>query len=597
MVCRAYDCAIDDAELQDGPAAKEKAKADTVKRQKCWINRRDSKNDPSSWRPSKRHRLQAKAAMVGLDNQTRGSLPLRGLVDFVKDDASNMWENWRTWLHLTLNIDQGSDMLCGGTHLRSLMLCITLVCDWSHGGQNDFYDCLKELGLFPFWLLLLIVMNVEHGPFHDDLRFNQQREGWADACKHFDWTNFPLFREKLSQILEENGGEAKVLENLEDGEDNVEKALWDLAKVGWRPKGYKTNLNRFGATREKAMEMKPWWSISQMKYEHIALEMGMMKGKKLQSLLIKNPSLNPDGSVNDGSTDASRVCVSDRALRGCAQNSVVICNVVLGERWHYTLMCAIIEGSAPWVPFHKTQNRCLRSSEGAWDWLQAMLRGGFMLHVNDFFRVKRDRGALQRCGFDLRCATAHGDMMHVDFSNDLVAEKDDLANILGEFTLSFGSRRIARCLFLIRGWPLRMAGIGSFEKIVADETVSEFKLDYDAFKHLESQEGRDAAMEGVYKRSCFHDVAVQQYVQAESFGVPLLFCANINHPSHGETTYCANHAEKCLKVVLFACVWAINGIATRGVLGVGLCSQFGDCGSRQGELLGHLSNAAVGGSQ
>ena len=117
-----------------------------------------------------------------------------------------------------------------------------------------------------------------------------------------------------------------------------------------------------------------------------------------------------------------------------------------------------------------------------------------MLHVNDLYRVKRDRGALQRCGFDLRCATAHGDMMHVDLSNDLVVETDDLPNILGEFTLSCGSRRIARCLFLIRGWPLRMAGIGSLEKIVADEAVSEFKLDYDAFKHLESQEGRDAAM-------------------------------------------------------------------------------------------------------
>ena len=44
-------------------------------------------------------------------------------------------------------------------------MAVTFLPDWSHGINNDFFDGLKAMNLFKFWVLFLIPINVEHGPF------------------------------------------------------------------------------------------------------------------------------------------------------------------------------------------------------------------------------------------------------------------------------------------------------------------------------------------------------------------------------------------------------------------------------------------------
>ena len=143
----------------------------------------------------------------------------------------------------TLCLDQGSDGLCAGAFLRHLQANVTLVTDWSHGGQNDFYDALREGGLWPFCILMLVVFNCEHGPFDDDVRWAQLESAWREATTNYTATSLALFQDRLPAIIAENGGTSGVL--FGEASDDVEAVLWSRMSSGWRPKGHKTNLNRF----------------------------------------------------------------------------------------------------------------------------------------------------------------------------------------------------------------------------------------------------------------------------------------------------------------------------------------------------------------
>ena len=85
---------------------------------------------------------------------------------------------------MLLSTDQGADALCVASYLRHTDSNVSIICYWSHGASNDFYDGLKDVNLFSCWILFLIPLTVEHGPFQDDMRLNQVRECWSHAVKY-----------------------------------------------------------------------------------------------------------------------------------------------------------------------------------------------------------------------------------------------------------------------------------------------------------------------------------------------------------------------------------------------------------------------------
>lgn len=226
---------------------------DSVRRQQCWLKRRASDPQQASWRPSKRYRASAKQWLYAVGNQLKSSLPCRGLKDFVKSE--NSWTSWRDYRHLLISADQGSDGLSAISYLRSLGVVVTYCPDFSHGSQNDFYDALKSTNLFPFWILMLVVYNLEHGPWQDDVRWNLVNESWSEVCGHFG-DSFPLLDQRAEDIANEAGGRCQILQDT--GQEDVHRAIWaKMAPGGWRPKGHRTNLNRFWASREKAESFLP----------------------------------------------------------------------------------------------------------------------------------------------------------------------------------------------------------------------------------------------------------------------------------------------------------------------------------------------------
>lgn len=235
---------------------------------------------------------------------------------------------------------------------------------------------------------------------------------------------------------------------------------------------------------------------------------------------------NQDGTEAETSRDASRVNVADRALRGCAQNSMVLSAIVLGEPWHNSLTRAIVRASQPFHAWHRWQNHSLRSAEGASTWLVAQLGGAFMAVVKETCQQLLDRPSLEFVGFDLRNFSSNRDLS-APVAEDSLRTAQDSAHLFGELSLSLVAKRMVRSMFLLRRWPLRLSGLQGDEPL-RSQIAAEFRADFEAWEAL-LQQPATAATRALLARSCFNDVVTKQFCSVFRCGrgVSRHICENV----------------------------------------------------------------------
>jgi hypothetical protein len=408
-------------------------------------------------------------------------------------------------------MDQGTDGLAASWWMHASAINSTIWCDWSHGAWNDCKGALKDNQLMGFWMLILIMMNLPHGPYNDDVRHAQVTAAWAECKQNFKHYNCPLFTEYASAMLDDIGGPSAL--NIDPGADPGE-ALWAslMEEDPLAKKGYKCNLNRFfGGTRLAREDCKKWHQRL-FQYEYTALECGMLNTARVQKVMVKDSDMDAQEAVR--TTDSSRVCVSEKALRSCCQNSMVISVAMLRDPNNLLLLKIICTCTQPLEDWHGHQNRALRDASSSGSWLVDQLDGDFMKHVLKTLGLLSNQDALETCGFELPRACSKGSKSPSPPSTDNspFLRDDHLADLMGDFTLSLAAHRVARCLHLLRGWPFRMAGLLGTEAL-ATATVSDFQADLQAFEKLKKQP-QVLHIKNFIARSVFNQVSVQQYVEA-----------------------------------------------------------------------------------
>jgi hypothetical protein len=184
----------------------------------------------------------------------------QGLLFFKPNMKLIMWKNWRTWPHFGVAMDLGSDGNSGAHGLLyKYKLCMTMFADPSHGGHRSLDVVLKQVGLFGFWILMLISWNLPHGPDKDDGRYHQIRGTMKELYKTADPKKLVLFQSFvpwIRQQLVQAGYEfAKGLD--------IDVQIWAYLKKreAFVPKGYRTNMNRFQGTLKAALDNRGLWAI------------------------------------------------------------------------------------------------------------------------------------------------------------------------------------------------------------------------------------------------------------------------------------------------------------------------------------------------
>lgn len=287
-VCRAFEGTITNAASQNGSVSLLAAKQSLNLRHRSWFKRK-AEDSAGAWRPAKRHRAASRAWVMNVDNQIRHSTGLQGFIDFVRPASPcDRWApaTWRRWRHVQISVDQGSDALCSTAFLKHLLTNVSVLCDW--GANNDFLDTVRDHKVFGWWLLMLILFNVEHGPFAEDLRWNQVEEAWRECRPFYDAKSSVLFQEYSAAIIEDLSSDDRL--ELGSGQD-PEEAAWAFMDDDpvQHPKGSKTQLSRYQAARRKAKEMVSTWSMKRMQYECCCIELDMFPASTVQQLQVRAP--------------------------------------------------------------------------------------------------------------------------------------------------------------------------------------------------------------------------------------------------------------------------------------------------------------------
>lgn len=124
------------------------------------------------------------------------------------------------------------------------------------GAHRDVALAVKGQGLDSFWVFLLCVWNLPHGPDSDDYRFHQIQDATRSCYALHTYQPSPLFNGLLPEIRQELADAGVQL----PGEQSVEAEIWGYfsEREFWRRKSHRVNLNRFQGVTAGAEAVKEW---------------------------------------------------------------------------------------------------------------------------------------------------------------------------------------------------------------------------------------------------------------------------------------------------------------------------------------------------
>lgn len=480
--------------VQGAASLQESAAASRV-RQRAWLKR--GRGEKSSWKPRKRCRVSAWRYLASLDWQLQlAGIP--GLKYLRQPEAIAERGPASQWPKATLSLDLGSDGVAAANYAqRVLKLNIDLAPDASHLAHRSLVQSFKESGLWVFVQTAMLTFNCPHGPWYDDLRYQQVREAMSGLFRTEAASSCPLFVALADSIAFDQ----KDNPNLPDLEL---ESLWEFVKGSriFEVKGTKSNCNRFMSMLIQGKSEIDKWGAKQFAYNYACLEMGFFATAKFQKVVLREKA--GDG-VGYGSTGVSTKAAdkAEQALRGACQNQLVVSAMFLGEPLNKKLWRGLVLAGAPLQQWHSEQNTCLRAVGPALKWS----------------RQQQDGGILEVCAEIVECLQSEVFLANIPFSlprvrhasykwDELeVAEEDELACTLSQFVFRLAANFMLRFLWLLRGWPassLRWLGADS------ESWLRTFRNDHKIFQLCCSQQARIPGLRRVLTRSPFRLVLVEQ---------------------------------------------------------------------------------------
>ena len=161
---------------------------------------------------------------------------------------------WHTMPVLSLAVDQGSDGWSAGQFLmRSQRACMVLFKDLNHRLWNDTWNAVKHSGLKALMTVAIVVLNSDHGPWHDARWFQQGVEG-AAAYAAIGNVDDALFQRNYMHILED----MDWLHRLDDPE--LPRKTFETLPAAFQRMTEKVATSRWFGVFHSLQHFLPLWS-------------------------------------------------------------------------------------------------------------------------------------------------------------------------------------------------------------------------------------------------------------------------------------------------------------------------------------------------
>lgn len=268
----------------------------------------------------------------------------------------------------------------------------------SHSSWRDFQRVLKATNLWTYWLLLLITMNVAHGPWSEDARYAAVRQAWSELRQFFVPNICPLFDEWASNMVWEQGLSSQLT-----GTQTAE--LWEClsSETPMSLKDYKVNMHRFWHGVEKAKQYAVHWSSFLLGCSYLGLERDILHSASVRKVLFPATAT----SEATASTSSAIPGADDKALHQTCTNFVALAVLFLYDRSRLATLRCILCACRPVEAWYRHQVAQCRSADDNSAWFVDQVSGGYFSHVVEVMRVLCHEKDQEWCGF-LHCLASNG---------------------------------------------------------------------------------------------------------------------------------------------------------------------------------------------
>ena len=422
-----------------------------AKKQRAYLCRNDDDTaNGALWRPLTYHRVSIRKAALQVDNHIRTSTCLEGLRYFRVDDrSSDKWKDPSRSPMLHFSTDSGSDMLglwCWMAFGASMMALWWP--DPSHMNSRAFDGTLKQAGLWPLWLLMLITWNLEFGPYQDSERKDQLRAVLSNIYQHKQPCDVPLFEAYSPATIDEleAGGTCEF-----DHSEILSLQLWDYLSTENRAgnMGRRIALNRFGAGVAANRNGLRLWHKRLFERTILALEMDLVTNKTLQKMPKLKPGLPEMGSEGGGSTNPKLLQLSNKSVLSGVANGIVTSMLTLHNTHQRRVLQVVDVVGAPFNAWQSWMQDLTKSAEGTSKYISENTSGAFTMHLLKFIRLLTDTESLVKCSFLMPGINTPSDgewILALDAFE--IGIEDELADLFGTMVLGATGELGYRGLFL-----------------------------------------------------------------------------------------------------------------------------------------------------
>jgi hypothetical protein len=484
------------------------AAVDRKARQQQWLRRRSADSSKAAlWRPRKLHRRASKKWCMFVDNQFRSVTKRPGLSFFKKDNRILTWTDPFHWPWAGIAMDLGSDGNTGYHGLeRHFSLNIDQFNDQSHGVGCDWDLLLNSVQAKSMWVLMAVAWNTPFGPRKgEDLRLHQMRSCLQKLYSENKPRDVPLFMAMAPNMLLALSKMGVTLPGLADPE--VELFEWLGQRNIFAKGGQRMSFGRFCAAKKACSVNVPFWAFDDFETTYVCLEFNFLAAKKFRLVVTGEAKAGLDVGEKSGSTSTAIPTVDDHAVRSCAQNGMVIRQLMLSDYSNLRFCGCLDAMGSKLLEWHTLQNRETRNARAAHEWVSGQVNAGYMTHVDGFARCLADSVALEQAGFAVTPSTC------LAVSSDMVSE-DSFADFMGQSAMTIAFLRTRRNLTLIKGWPKRLLRMCYADEQQVLSVVKEFRVDFEDYMFISSEDvQRTGACEAALARSLFKKTSVNQMVE------------------------------------------------------------------------------------
>eukprot|EP00971_Amphidinium_carterae_P113959 2258104-Amphidinium_carterae.1 len=350
------------------------------------------------------------------------------------------------WPYISVALDQGSDGVSAMNYLlHAVRINGDLIPDPSHQFQRDLQNSWSSMG-WSTWLRLLVVpLNLMHGPWDGGARYHEYMEAGQDLADALERGENPFLEVYRTELQQELGLGRGPLDHGSGSE--LVSRLVDRIKSQRR--GNKVAMCRFGALVDALEGLVQNWTVYLLQTLHV-LEDSKFNLMDMQSAAAKRRK------EDRPSTERTSTGEDARRLRDHCSSNVALTLALLSD-WQGRSRALVIHiFSQPFRIWYGRQSVKLRSLSAARQWFQDQAVGEMIQPVIDTLSLLRSANSLEECGIAHEIVGVAPGLEH-----EAVMNERSLAQTMGEYCLELVHQRLCRLMWFAQGHLASLAKLAS----------------------------------------------------------------------------------------------------------------------------------------